>query len=59
MRALQAFEAFGRLGSATAGIAFARAAHSATATAVPSYLRSQASLYAKDGSPYLSTESLA
>ncbi len=47
------------LGSATAGFAFARAAHSATATAVLSYLRSQASLYAKDGSPYLSTESLA
>ncbi|MEY4816022.1 MAG: hypothetical protein RLZZ162_3095 [Verrucomicrobiota bacterium] len=47
------------VGSATAGFAFARAAHSATATAVPSYLRSQASLYAKDGSPYLSTESLA
>ena len=32
------------LGSATAGFAFARAAYSATATAVPSYLRSQASL---------------
>lgn len=36
------------VGSATAGFAFARAAHSTTATAVPSYLRSQASLYAKD-----------
>ena len=36
------------LGSATAGLAFARGAHGAPAAAVPSYLRSQAALYAKD-----------
>jgi alpha-L-fucosidase len=36
------------LGGATAGLALARSAHGAPAAAVPSYLRSHASLYAKD-----------